>query len=217
MYYGISYTCSGCQSPFQNSCALSIHQAKSLYCNNYIVPLQRPTNTPSFKNTSTEQDQVASINLPKNNNEYEIDEQRTNPIPIEHNDTSSVYSGDSVSNTTFHFSTDIINEVKLLKILTNIGAPLYAYKILMQWMHEAHMSNYEFDTKNKTYHQTISYLENDLNSHIARSKYVPVTLLPDQLKLNVVVFDVKKILASFFADTSLNQVQNLVINKNTFC
>ena len=82
----------------------------------------------------------------------------------------------------------------------------------MKQAHEVHMTNYKFDTNNKTYQQTISYLENNLDFHIARPKYVPVTLQPNQLKLNVVVFDVKKMLALLFAETSLNQEQNLVIN-----
>ena len=141
----------------------------------------------------------------------------SNHITNEIDESCSITSGETISKNTFHFSTDIVYEVKSLRILTSIGAPLYAYKTLMQWAHEASMSNYKFDTKNKMYQQTISYLENDLNFHIARPKYVPVTLLPDQLTLDVVVFDVKKMLASLFADTSLNQGKNLVVNvKNRF-
>jgi hypothetical protein len=44
-----------------------------------------------------------------------------------------------------------------------------------------------------------------------------VTLLPDNLTLQVVVFDIKKMLSSLFDDPNLNQYSNLVVNdKNRF-
>lgn len=127
-------------------------------------------------------------------------------------DSSTTNSGCSITNNTFHHSSEIVHEIKLIKILTEIGAPLYAYKTLMEWAHKAQMSNFNFDTSHKTYQQTMKYLEEDLKFHIDRPKYVPVRLVQDNTILQVVVFDVKKTLSSLFDDPNLNQFKNLVVN-----
>src|SRR5687768_16138056 len=75
------------------------------------------------------------------------------------------------------------------------------------------MSNYKFDTQRKTYQQTIKYLEKKLKFDVCRPTNSPVTLTGDNKVVNVVVFSVKKMLASLFADPILNQSKNLVINK----
>ena len=43
----------------------------------------------------------------------------------------------------YHFSNDVYQEVKLLRLLDDIGTPLYAYKKIMEWAKDAYMSNYE--------------------------------------------------------------------------
>ena len=91
----------------------------------------------------------------------------------------------------FYFN-EVIHEIKLLKILNDIGAPLYAYQIIMEWAHEAYLSNYKFDTQGKTYQQTIKYLEDDLQFRICCSVTIPVNLFFDNKKIKVVEFDMKK-------------------------
>ena len=87
----------------------------------------------------------------------------------------------------------------------------------MEWAHEAYLSNYKFDTKQKTYQQTIKYLEDDLQFRICCPVTIPVNLFFDYKKMEVVVFGVKKMMASLFEDPILNQYKNLVVNsKNRF-
>lgn len=210
---GNLFQCTGCLTQFSSNRALSTHQAKSLYCNDYIASLNHHSSPYLGNNPNT---QSTQINIETQHNEIIENDENCKPSPIELNteneEIDSINSGYSVPNSSFHFSNSIVHEVKLLRILTDIGAPLYAYKTLMEWAHEAHMSDFKFDSIHKTYQQTIKYLEENLNFHIARPKYVPVTLIPDQLTMNVVVFDVKKMIASLFDDPKLNQYNNLVIS-----
>ena len=112
----------------------------------------------------------------------------------------------------YHFSNDVYQEVKLLRLLDDIGTPLYAYKKIMEWAKDAYMSNYEFSSKQNSYQQTIKYLQNKLQFKICKPTTIPVTLKQDNLIIDVVVFDVKQMLMSLFDNTNLNQYQNLVVN-----
>lgn len=89
---------------------------------------------------------------------------------------------------------------------------MYAYEQIMKWAKESYMSKYTFDSKHKTYQQTINYLENQLQFNICRPVKIPVELKQDNFMINVVVFDVKKMLASLFDDPTINQKANLVVN-----
>src|SRR5687768_7126587 len=86
-----------------------------------------------------------------NNNNSESDENKEDEISIESNFFANINA--------FYHSNDIIHNIKLLKILNNIGTPLYAYKSLINWANEASLSNYKFDTPRKMNQQTIKYLE----------------------------------------------------------
>lgn len=57
------------------------------------------------------------------------------------------------------FHNSLQHEIKLLKLLNNLGAPLYAYNEIMNWAQKASMNNFDFDTKQKTYHQVIQKME----------------------------------------------------------
>ena len=87
----------------------------------------------------------------------------------------------------------------------------------MEWAHEAYLSNCKLDTQRKTYQQTIKYLEDDLQFRICWPVTIPVNLFFDNKKMEVVVCDVKKMIASLFEDPTLNQYKSLVVNsKNRF-
>ena len=119
------------------------------------------------KNIDEEMNDTTDNNIIQNidKNIHFTDELSNVKSVIDLDDTCSVDSGKSISSNLFHYSNEIGHEIKLLKILTDIGATLYSYKLLMQWAHEAHMSNFKFDTKHKTYQQTIKYLKDDLQFH----------------------------------------------------
>jgi hypothetical protein len=125
---------------------------------------------PKLINTPINQN-IQHIKICKNlsNKHIESDEEEEHcnvPFNDEIEDSITINSGKSISNNTFHYSNEIVHELKLLRILTDIGAPLYAYKTLMEWAHEAQMSKFNFNTSHKTYQQTIKYLEDDLHFHI---------------------------------------------------
>ena len=162
LYQYSLYICPACQYPFSSNCALSLHQTKSIYCNDYILSSQHPQSDLPHKHENLEGELNYSTNNNNNqlnNNNLNCTDQLSDEQPLDDiDDTCSVDSGKSISSNLFHYTNEINHEIKLLKIITDIGAPLYSYELLMQWAHEAHMSSFKFDTKHKTYQQTIKYL-----------------------------------------------------------
>ena len=55
----------------------------------------------------------------------------------------------------FVYSNSTRVEVELLKLLNEICAPHYAYKVIMEWTADAYNSGYNFLPKCKTYQQKI--------------------------------------------------------------
>ena len=99
----------------------------------------------------------------------------------------------------FIFTNDINHEIKLLKLINKIGAPLYTYEKIMHWANEFYLAGYK-----KKYQSTIDCLEEHYKFSICRPVNVPVSLYGDNAEINVVVFDVKKMIASLFDDPAIN-------------
>ena len=57
----------------------------------------------------------------------------------------------------------MLHEIKCLKILNELGAPLYAYNSIMKWAHEANADDFNLNTKAKTCHQVVHNIERILN------------------------------------------------------
>ena len=106
----------------------------------------------------------------------------------------------------------ILHEINLLKILNNLGTPLYAYNYIIKWANNAHAAKFNFDTKYKTYHQLIKHLEQMLGMQAFCSETISVSLKGGMDEVNVVMFDVPTLIASLFHDIDLNQYENLVVN-----
>jgi len=111
-------------------------------------------------------------------------------------------------------SNDILHKIKLLKIINDIGTPLYAYKEIMEWAKDAYLSDYKFGSGQKSYKQTIKFLQQKLNFQKCQPTKLTVELYQDKMKIDVVVFDVRQMLLSLLNNSELNQSQNLVVNKN---
>lgn len=94
-----------------------------------------------------------------------------------------------------------MHEVKLLKLLNKIGALLYAYKIVMEWAREAYQANYKSDNPHASY----NHLENKLQFRMCHPQKLTVKLEQDNMEADIVVFDVKDMLASLFNSPKLNQ------------
>ena len=181
-----------------------MHYIKFAYCNTMICQLQNQNMQVSYPNSI----QPHAVKINHNTDDDNDESIDSNEIQLNYEwDNDSILSsntGTSIISNTFHCTDDIGNEVNLLKIINDLGAPLYAYELIMKWARESHLSNYSFDSKHKTYKQTISYLENQLQFKICWPTNVPVTLCSDNAIINVVVFDVKKMLASLFDDPRIN-------------
>ena len=87
----------------------------------------------------------------------------------------------------------------------------------MEWAKDASMSNYNFAKRQNSYQQTVNYLQNKLQFKMCKPTTIPVIMAEDNMKIDVVVFDVKQMLMSLFDSTELNQYENLVVNsKNRY-
>ena len=126
----------------------------------------------------------------------------------------SIAEDNITENRTLHYSDNIVHEVKLMKIINKLGTPLYAYKQILDWAKEAQLSNYNFESQHGTYQQTINFLEKKLLLGIMWPQITTVNMYKDNMNIDVVVFDVKKMLLSLFDDVLLNQKENLVVNPN---
>ena len=158
-----SFTCGTCKKHFPSSRRLTLHQSKHIYCSNFIDSLHHnPFHIPQYtKNRVSNKKQK----IKKNSKDIKDKNDQTFLSDNIHDDhiNACISSGNPIPPDKFYYSNEVIHEIKLLKILNDIGAPLYSYQIIMEWAHEAYLSNYKFDTQRKTYHQTIKYLEDDSN------------------------------------------------------
>lgn len=227
----IEYLCLVCNKTFPSQRALSVHITKSLFCIEFseskTSSISRPQlyiatdqnlSTTFVKESSTDKllQLETSNDIPESNNNFDnfdnhISSKETLETvtanekmePIDDH-TENVYMSGYIQK--------LQHEISLLKILNRIGTPLYAYNEIMKWAYDAHVANYNFDTKNKTYHQVVNHLEGLLNMEGFRPRNISLKLLGDEKETNVVVFNVPILLASLFNDTELNQCGNLVVN-----
>lgn len=197
-------TCQFCNKRCKSQRALSLHYLKFAFCKAMICQLQNQNVQVSYQNTIQDHSIPINQNSDDDNDESIVSNEIQLDYEWDNNSILSSNSGTSIISNTFHYTDDIGHEVNLLKIINDLGAPLYAYELIMKWARDSHLSNYSFDSKHKTYKQTISYLEDQLQFKICRPTNVPVTLLTDNATINVVVFDVKKMLASLFDDPRIN-------------
>jgi hypothetical protein len=119
---------------------------------------------------------------------------------------------DDSQNEPFAFTNDRYIETKLLKILEEIGAPLYAFDVIMEWGFEAQQSHYNFQPKAQTYRTQLDHLAKMTCLQDMYPKVVEVPLAKDNFKMPVVCFDFIPMLLSLFNDQDINQLDNLVIN-----
>jgi hypothetical protein len=228
------YMCCICKKTFKSQQALSVHIAKSPYCmvesnNSYMFKQNNNTYSSSIQinmdvavkpTSNTDKKEISShelsnsINLPENN----FDNVEENNNTTSNNMAPEFENNDSGSNCKEQelncFQNSLQHEVKLLKLLNNLGTPLYAYNEIMNWAQEANMAQFDFDTKHKNYHWVIQNMEDQLGMQSFRPEKISVSLKGNNKEMDVVVYNVPTLLASLFNDTELNQYKNLVVNKN---
>ena len=111
-------------------------------------------------------------------------------------------------------------ESNLLKLITDMNIPNYAFKKIMEWAKDAYNSGYQFNPKATSYHSQIKQLESFSNLSSVRPYVKPIALQnslddpSDTTTLNVVCCDFTSMLFSLLQDKKLNTESNLVVNKN---
>ena len=105
-------------------------------------------------------------------------------------------------------------EVILLKILTELEAPLWAFKDIMDWACDAHQSGYRFMPEQATYKNQLKTIGKWVGMEHMRPTSVQLQLpgsRPED-KITVVKFDFISQFHSLLSDPVLNIRQNLVVN-----
>lgn len=225
------YTCIACNNSYASWRALSVHLAKLPQC-------RERCNTRTIKNGSylkfqklflkyvhvhnvppiaSAVDAMNNENNENNNGNEKLNdhlEDTTNGIEDIDDDVFNTESGNLVDNEWICYQSKLIHEINLLKILNDISAPLYAYSTLMQWAYNAKVSQYNYDTKNITYHQVVQHLEKSLDMESHWPTPLTEQLKGDNKEMEVVVFKVIPRLLSLFNDTEISKYENLVVNTN---
>lgn len=220
--FSLLFTCPGCLKPYQNKRALSTHLASSLTCMETIVaklPYQIMNHTEikhSILNTTNSKNIATTDSIVEEADSKELTNSESSSSSEEASITQNM-EDDNHGYQPYYFSSDEYQEIKLLKLLNDLGTPLYAYKLIMEWAKEAHLSSYSFDSQHTSHKHMISYLQNKLQIKMCQPTIIPVKLMHDNYQADVVVFDVREMLMSLFDSQELNQMDNLVVNsKNIF-
>ena len=114
------------------------------------------------------------------------------------------------------FTKNQATEIYLLKLCTEMEAPLYAFEEIMKWARQAYHDGYDFVPQQSTYHSQIDQLEVWMGMQNQRPEEVCVTLPGKECNdiIKVTRFDFKTQMRSLLDDPVLNRDENLVINEN---
>lgn len=204
------YKCGNCSRYFDSSKGLSLHWYHHSECRESHIPLsiQDPTcciNSSFNKRQKTKQTNDSNI--------------QDNPYHDYIYDQRTVYDNEDENIDCFVYSNNSRVEVSLLKIINEIGAPHYAYKLLMDWAQDAYVTGYKFASLCSTYSQQIKKIEKWLSLSNCKPFQNQVILEPDNLSLKVTCFPFVLMLQSILSDPELNQESNLVVplNGTHFC
>ena len=166
--------CFACKNVYLSSRALTMHLNHSQYCMDRYYEQQHnsfvsPFNIPLLLNNSTNENSTLVHNEIFIANSYEpiinCYDQILESISTESDNNSNISES---SNCNLYHDNNIIHEIKLVKILNDMGAPLYAYENIIEWARNAHLQDFKFQTYNKTYKQLIKHLETKMHLGLGR-------------------------------------------------
>ena len=109
---------------------------------------------------------------------------------------------------------------ELLKILSDIGAPLHSYRTIIEWAQKHSLNGYTFQTSHSTYGSMISHLQKTFQMHEYRPTIYEVPLpCPswsqfDHVVARVTTFNFTRLLHSLLSDPEINTPENLTIDPN---
>lgn len=171
------------------------------------VDTQAPTNK---RQRQDEDDGSYYNNNVDANSEAESVEHAAVPVdPVLQNPSVTLISDDDKQPYVFTAARE--HEVKLLKILNDINAPLYSFELIMQWAFDANVGGYDFDPAAKHHNTQIANLQKMTNLGSIRPK-IAIVKLSDGMEMPVVKCHFPSMVLSLLNDLELNQLENLVIN-----
>ena len=149
------YRCKACFRNFDSQRELSCHTTITAYCRDTL----EQSNQAAVKYYNHEQ-QDDKINTSCTTNSSTIN----NISELQNTNNDNFSESDKLEySETVPISNDILHKIKLLKIINDIGMPLYLYKEIMEWAKDAYLSDYKFGSGQKSYKQTIKFLQQKLN------------------------------------------------------
>lgn len=112
------------------------------------------------------------------------------------------------------FSNNRRVEVILLKIITELEAPLWAFKDIMDWAFDAYQTGYKFFPQHNSYTSQIQTIEKWVGMDHMRPTVININLPGKRLtdSINVTTFDFISQFHSLLSDPLLNTPDNLVLN-----
>ena len=129
---------------------------------------------------------------------------------------------DADSTNLFMYTNEIRVENNLLKLLSDMNVPNDSFKKIMDWARNAYNTGYQFNPKSANYKSLITQMESysNLNNIRPHNKRVMLQNKLDDTKdttaIDVVCCDFTSMLFSLLQDKTLNQNENLVVNKSDF-
>jgi len=106
-----------------------------------------------------------TVNITQSSDEIQIFNNESSDSSEDTNNFTKIHNSNSYQ--PYHFSNNEFQEIKLLKLLNELGTPLYAYKLIMEWAKDAHLSDYNFDSQHTSHKQIIKYLQKNCKSKCA--------------------------------------------------
>jgi len=218
--------CPGCRKGFMVGRSMSQHLTRNLSCKEVVnfSPMETEDSKPPFipgpHAPIHANDEVLSetSSFPGIESDHQSDgvidsdhsgyHDMTTPVvtsAVDHNIQDVISFPVAFTNSAFH-------EVKLLKLLHDIGAPNYSFQSFMEWGRNCLKDEYNFQPCPQRYESQIRNLTELVGMTGCRPSKVPVCLYPDNLMLDVVVFPFATMLSSLLNCPILNKLENLVVN-----
>jgi hypothetical protein len=215
-------TCPGCDHGFMEGRSLSQHLTRSIECKRVVtasrrtvfdglvavgapepvVPMDLSDEDDSFIVAPNEYDEELSITVGSHEEVHIPDNEES----LEESNLLEVVTFPTAFTNSAH------HEMQLLKLLHDIGAPNYAFQSFMEWGRNCRMDDYHFQPQPQRYESQIRNLTELVGMTGCRPTAIPVTLEPDSLILDVIVFPFATMLSSLLNCPKLNKLDNLVVN-----
>ena len=227
--------CNGCSCLFKGNHGLSNHFQHSLECKTVHLELVNEQPKVSVGISQTDGDRRMKFVTTETTNDYTISDfnltneedshvasiSECDPFNIKPNnlvDEQLHYAQSTEDSDPFVYTNEIRVENNLLKLVTDLNVPNYAFEKIMDWARDAYSSGYQFNPRATNYKSQIKQMQNFSNlkyirPHIKQAKLPNKRDEPsDTTSINVVCCDFTSMLFSLLQDTNINKNENLVVN-----